>query len=85
MYLKAYLLLLFSFNLVISNAQTFSARVLDMETKQPIPYATVETGLNQGLITNEDGEFTFLLENIKQPQDSIFVSYMGYETKGVFF
>ena len=56
MYLKAYLLLLFSFNLVISNAQTFSARVLDMETKQSIPYATVETGLNQGLITNEDGE-----------------------------
>ena len=85
MYLKAYLLLLFSFNLVISNAQTFSARVLDMETKQSIPYATVETGLNQGLITNEDGEFTFLLENIKQPQDSIFVSYMGYETEGVLF
>ena len=85
MYLKAYLLLLFSFNLVISNAQTFSARVLDMETKQPIQYATVETGLNQGLITNEDGEFTFLLENIKQPQDSIFVSYMGYDTEGVLF
>ena len=56
-----------------------------METKQSIPYATVETGLNQGLITNEDGEFTFLLENIKQPQDSIFVSYMGYETEGVLF
>ena len=85
MYLKLFLFLVFSLCFIPSDAQTFSARVLDIETKQSIPYATVETGLNQGLITNEDGEFTFLLENIKQPQDSIFVSYMGYETKGVFF
>ena len=46
------------------NAQIFSAKVLDANTKESIAYATVETGLNQGLITNEDGEFTFLLENI---------------------
>ena len=85
MYLKPYLLLLFSCSLVITNAQTFSARVLDTKTKEPIPYATVATGLNQGLITNEDGEFTFLLENVSHPQDSIFISYMGYETKGVLF
>ena len=85
MYLKPCLLLLFSCSLVITNAQTFSARVLDTKTKEPIPYATVATGLNQGLITNEDGEFTFLLENVSHPQDSIFISYMGYETKGVLF
>ena len=77
--------MLFSCSLVITNAQTFSARVLDTKTKEPIPYATVATGLNQGLITNEDGEFTFLLENVSHPQDSIFISYMGYETKGVLF
>ena len=85
MYLKPSLFLVFSLCFIPSDAQTFSARVLDIETKQSISYATVETGLNQGLITNEDGEFTFLLENIKQPQDSIFVSYMGYETEGVLF
>ena len=85
MFLKPFLFLVFSLCFIPSDAQIFSARVLDIETKQSIPYATVETGLNQGLITNEDGEFTFLLENIKQPQDSIFISYMGYKTEGVLF
>lgn len=67
------------------NAQSFSAKVIDQETKEPISYATIETGRYQGMISNEEGEFTFLLENIKQPQDSIYISYMGYETKGLVF
>lgn len=67
------------------NAQSFSAKVIDQDTREPISYATIETGLYQGMLSNEEGEFTFLLENIKQPQDSIYISYMGYETKGVFF
>jgi len=66
-----------------ANAQTFSAKVIDQETQEPIPYATIETGLHQGMISNEEGEFTFLLKNVKQPQDSIYISYMGYETIGV--
>ena len=67
------------------NAQSFSAKVIDQETKEPISYATIETGRYQGMISNEEGAFTFLLENIKQPQDSIYISYMGYETKGLVF
>ena len=67
------------------NAQSFSAKVIDQETKEPISYATIETGRYQGMISNEEGEFTFSLENIKQPQDSIYISYMGYETKGLVF
>mgnify|MGYP001054422060 FL=1 len=67
------------------NAQSFSAKVIDQDTKKPISYATIETGLYQGMVSNEEGEFTFLLENIKQPQDSIYISYMGYETKGLVF
>ncbi len=68
-----------------ANAQTFSAKVIDKETKEPISYATIETGLYQGMVSNDEGEFTFLLENVSQPQDSIYISYMGYETKGVVF
>ena len=85
MYLKYFFLGLFSLYMAALNAQIFSAKVLDANTKESIAYATVETGLNQGLVTNEDGEFTFLLDNVSHPKDSIFVSYMGYETKGVLF
>jgi hypothetical protein len=74
-------ILIFSY----ANAQSFSAKVIDQDTKEPIPYATIETGLYQGMVSNEEGAFTFLLENIKQPQDSIYISYMGYETKGLVF
>ena len=73
--------LFFSF----ANAQSFSAKVINQETQEPISYATIETGIHQGMVSNEEGEFTFLLENVKQPQDSIYISYMGYETKGVVF
>jgi hypothetical protein len=73
--------LIFSF----ANAQSFSAKVIDQDTQEPVSYATIETGSYQGMVSNEEGEFTFLLENIKQPQDSIYISYMGYETKGVVF
>jgi hypothetical protein len=74
-------ILIFSY----ANAQSFSAKVIDRDTKEPISYATIETGLYQGMVSNEEGEFTFLLENVKQPQDSIYISYMGYETKGLVF
>ena len=73
--------LIFSF----ANAQSFSAKVIDQDTQEPVSYATIETGSYQGMVSNEEGEFTFLLENVKKPQDSIYISYMGYETKGVVF
>lgn len=66
------------------NAQNFSAKVFDNESGAPIPYATIEMGEGQGIITNEEGEFSFEIDQIKRPQDSIYISYMGYETKGVF-
>ena len=69
----------------IVNAQSFSAKVIDQDTQEPVSYATIETGSFQGMVSNEEGEFTFLLENVKQPQDSVYISYMGYETKGVVF
>jgi len=68
-----------------ATAQNFSAKVIDKETGEPISYATIETGLHQGMITNEEGEFSFILEEVKHPQDSIYISYMGYEKKGVVY
>jgi len=83
--LKFTLTILSFFILSEITAQSFSAKVIDKETGEPIAYATIETGENQGMITNEEGDFTFQLDRIKQPKDSIYISYMGYETKGVLF
>ena len=83
--LKFTLTVLSFFILSEITAQSFSAKVIDEKTGEPIAYATIETGENQGMITNEEGDFTFHLDRIKQPKDSIYISYMGYETKGVLF
>ncbi|MBT7242024.1 MAG: carboxypeptidase-like regulatory domain-containing protein [Flavobacteriaceae bacterium] len=85
MHLKYSLTLLSFLFLSFANAQSFLAKVIDQETQEPIPYATIETGLHQGMVSNEEGEFTFLLENIIPTPDSIYISYMGYETKGIVF
>ncbi len=85
MYLK-YLLPIITFLLSsVLNAQIFSAKVIDKESREPIAYATVVISESQGMITNEEGEFSFQIDKIRQPQDSIYISYMGYETKGVLF
>lgn len=66
-----------------ASAQQYSAKVIDKLTGEPIPFATVETGKNQGVIANEEGEFSFILKGVKHQQDSIFISSMGYEKIGV--
>jgi len=83
-FLKITLTFFFALLFSVGSAQTFSAKVMDQDTGEPISYATIETGKNQGIITNEEGEFTIQIDQIKQIQDSIYISYMGYETKGVF-
>lgn len=72
--------LLFITCLGTTHAQSITARILDEKTKQPIPYATVEFGENQGIIANEEGRFSFA-ETISL--DSVFISSMGYERRGV--
>ncbi len=63
-------------------AQTYSSQLLDAKTKKGIPYATIQYGKNQGVITNEEGKFSFTLEQRTQLLDSVYVSSMGYEKVG---
>jgi hypothetical protein len=58
-------------------SQTFTARVLDSESGEPIPYATVAIAPDRGTITNEEGYFSLDLPAVTQP---ILVSCMGFET-----
>ena len=61
-------------------AQEYSARLLDQKTQEPIPYATILIGQNQGIISNDQGYFSFDLDQIKTPKDSIEISSLGYQT-----
>ncbi|MBX2828533.1 MAG: carboxypeptidase-like regulatory domain-containing protein [Flavobacteriaceae bacterium] len=79
-YFPLFLLLLSG---IASFGQSFSAKVIDAKTGTPISFATVQTGEHQGLITNEEGVFTVQLQDLKHPQDSLYVSSMGYERLGM--
>lgn len=63
-------------------AQTVSSRLVDAKTQKGIPYATIQYGERQGVITNEEGRFSFVLKEGTTLPDSIYVTSMGYEKKG---
>ncbi|WP_165483484.1 carboxypeptidase-like regulatory domain-containing protein [Prevotella heparinolytica] len=61
--------------------QTLSidAKVIDGETKQSLPYASIYITDSHGTISNQEGEFV-----IKAlPTDRLRISYVGYETQTI--
>ena len=64
-----------------SQAQELSSRILDSVTQEPIPYVTVQLK-NKGVITNEEGQFSFRLDETIQVTDSLLISCIGYESLG---
>lgn len=65
------------------HSQSYTARVVDSATSEPIPFATVILGKNAGVITNEDGVFSITADQREQITDSIFISSMGYGKRGI--
>ncbi|MHA7059346.1 carboxypeptidase-like regulatory domain-containing protein [Aquimarina sp. M1] len=65
------------------SAQTISATVVDKKTNEPIPYATIQYAKNGGVITNEEGKFSFTFNKPSALTDSIYISSMGYSTIGI--
>jgi hypothetical protein len=54
--------------------------VLDFETKEPLPYASIVVlGKHKGTVSNSEGNFILDKEGIS-PDDTILFQYMGYET-----
>ncbi|MEM8508261.1 MAG: carboxypeptidase-like regulatory domain-containing protein [Bacteroidota bacterium] len=76
-------ILFFLFTNALLTAQTFSSRLVDAKNGKGIPYATIQYGENLGVVTNEEGRFSFLLEEGVQLPDSIYVSSMGYARTGL--
>lgn len=76
-----HLFLLFSFILSFTSifAQNISVKVVDKNTKTPIPFATIKTGKYSGVISNEEGNFSLNLDNGNLK--NITISCMGYKSK----
>ncbi|RRD93104.1 carboxypeptidase-like regulatory domain-containing protein [Bacteroides heparinolyticus] len=69
------------FPIIAMAQQTLSidAKVIDGETKQSLPYASIYITDSHGTISNQEGEFV-----IKAlPTDRLRISYVGYETQTI--
>lgn len=56
--------------------------IIDKETAEPVPYASVFSGANNRTKSNVDGFFKIQLNDIK---DSIYISYIGYKKEKIAF
>ncbi len=73
------LALILSFYFSTLTAQNINSKIVDSITQEPIPYATVQIN-KKGVITNEEGRFSFLIDATIKPTDSLVISCIGYET-----
>ena len=73
------LLLVSLFSSAFVHAQTITSVVIDSASQKPIPYVTVQLK-NKGVITNEEGRFTFQLDTNNQPTDTLSISCIGYRS-----
>ena len=78
--MKYFFILVFLFlGTQVMQGQNLTFQLLDKTSGQPIPYATIKTGLYSGVISNDDGFFTINLSDDNIPE--ITISCLGYETK----
>lgn len=70
-------LVLFSWHITYS--QVISSKVVDSTTQKPIPYATIQLN-KSGMMTNEEGRFSFLFNKNLKTTDSLIISCIGFET-----
>ena len=69
--------LLFLFTYPLFAQQTIPGRVINKQTREPLPYATIQVGKDHQILTNIDGSFEIVLQG---RQDSIRISYVGFRT-----
>ncbi|OFX89087.1 MAG: hypothetical protein A2W99_02210 [Bacteroidetes bacterium GWF2_33_16] len=66
-----------------SNVITITGKIIDKETREPLPFANISIlGKSIGTITNEEGVFTFKIPTLYK--DEIFVcTYIGYKNSEI--
>ncbi|MEO8933031.1 MAG: hypothetical protein ABI295_01890 [Xanthomarina sp.] len=67
--------LVFLFSSILSFSQT---KIIDLQTKHPVSYATISFGNGQGFFADDEGEFLFT-EKIYPDIDSLFISALGFK------
>lgn len=61
-------------------SQTISAKLLDDETQEPVPFATIQFSKTDAVMSNEEGFFEYKLIKNQALNDSIVISSLGYKT-----
>lgn len=67
---------LYSISLI---SQNFAAKIIDENTKAPIPYAAIKADEYHGTISNEEGFFSLNSENL----EVVTISCLGYKAKTI--
>ncbi|MFA5555689.1 MAG: carboxypeptidase-like regulatory domain-containing protein [Flavobacteriaceae bacterium] len=76
--LRLILLLLSLFwSFYFTYAQQITGRIIDSQTKESIPFATIRVG-EADLISNQEGYFTFLPDN---NSETVVISFIGYNSQ----
>jgi hypothetical protein len=70
-------LLLFVLSLQISFGQNIKGKIIDINTKESIPYANILINKSESMISNAEGYFT-LSEKNSQDSTVLLISYLGY-------
>ncbi len=77
--------LFLTLSILLSFASTFSqnitAKLIDKNNNNPIPFATIKTAENSGDITNEEGYFSISNEN--NDSTILNISCLGYKSKSL--
>ena len=63
-------------------AQEINLQLRDSLSGEPIPFATVMTNFSENAISNEEGVFRLIRETSFVPEDSLFISCMGFKPFG---
>lgn len=80
---KFTLILFFFLSISVSAQRTISAKLIDSTKQAPIPFATISIDNNTGVISNDKGAFNITINKKITPQDSLYISCLGYEQKQI--
>ncbi|WP_229724560.1 carboxypeptidase-like regulatory domain-containing protein [Winogradskyella forsetii] len=84
MYSKSIIIAIAFFGLSYSYGQeTFSSRLLDSKTEEPVAFATIQFNYKSGVISNDNGEFNITIKRDVTATDSLMISCLGYEEKRI--
>ena len=73
------LTLAFATSRVAAQTVTYESSVVDGSTGEPLPLASVRAGNDNATLTNSEGCFSIKAA----PEDTIWASFVGYETKAI--